>query len=100
MRCDNPEVWDGVGSGREVQEEGTHTYLWLIHIFVWQKPTHCKAIILQLKIFKKKLGFKNHVLFGYILLTTPITRQKAYHKLTYRRRTLSISRTTIIISYM
>ena len=22
MLCDNLEVWDGVGSGREVQEEG------------------------------------------------------------------------------
>ena len=22
MLCDNPEGWDGVGSGKEVQEEG------------------------------------------------------------------------------
>ena len=30
-----------------------YTYLWLIHVDVWQKPTpYCKAIILQLKINK------------------------------------------------
>ena len=46
-----PERWDGVGSGRKVQREGTHVYLGLIHVDVWQKPTqYCKAIILQLKI--------------------------------------------------
>ena len=29
---------------------GRYTYLWLIHVDVWQKPTQfCKAIILQLK---------------------------------------------------
>ena len=78
MLSNNPEVWDGVGSGREVQGEGTHTYLQLIHIFVWQKPTHCRAIILQLKILKKKLGFKNHGLFGYVLPAVPLMRQKAY----------------------
>ena len=33
-------------------------YLWLIHVDVWQKPTHfCKAIILQLKINKFKKIF-------------------------------------------
>ena len=33
------------------KREGTHVSLWLIHVDVWQKPTHhCKAIILQLKI--------------------------------------------------
>ena len=38
---------DGMGSGREVQEEG----LWLIHVAIWSKPTqYHKAIILQLKI--------------------------------------------------
>ena len=35
---------------REIQEEGTYVYLWLIHVDVWQKTTKfCKAIILQLK---------------------------------------------------
>ena len=33
------------------KKEGTYVYLWLIHVDVWQKPTHCcKVIILQLKI--------------------------------------------------
>ena len=36
-----------------------HIYLWLIHVTIWQKPTqYCKAIILQLKINKKK---KNNI---------------------------------------
>ena len=35
---------------REVQEErDIYFFLWLIHIVVQQKSTHCKAIILQLK---------------------------------------------------
>ena len=47
--CDNLEGWDGVGGGKEMQEEGDMCMLMLIN--VWQKPTqHCKAIILQLKI--------------------------------------------------
>ena len=34
--------------------EGTCVYLWLIHVFVWQKPTqYYKANILQLKMFLK-----------------------------------------------
>ena len=48
---------DGVGGGREVQNEGTYVYLWLIHADVRQKPVqYCKAIVLQLKI--NKLIFK------------------------------------------
>ena len=40
---------------RRFKREGTHVYLWLIHVDIWQKPTqHCKAIILQLKIKKIK----------------------------------------------
>ena len=55
MLCDHLMGWDGVGGGREVQEGGTHVYLWLIHVDGWQKPTqHGKAIILQLKINLKK----------------------------------------------
>ena len=51
----NLEGWDGVEGGREVQEEGTYVYLWLIHGDVWQKPTRCcKAIILHLNISKFK----------------------------------------------
>ena len=36
---------DGVGGGREVQEEGDMCIRWLVHVDVWQKPTqYCKAI--------------------------------------------------------
>ena len=47
---DNPEGWGGEGGGRRVQDEGTHMYLWLIHVNVWQEPSqYCKLISLQLK---------------------------------------------------
>ena len=37
------------------KKEGTHLYLRLIHVAVWQKPTqHYKAVIFQLKISKLK----------------------------------------------
>ena len=50
MLCDNPEGWDQVGGGTEVQERGDIHYLWLIHVDIWQKPMeYCKPIILQLK---------------------------------------------------
>ena len=53
--CDNLERWDGWemegGSGGRGH---TYTHGWF-HVDVWQKPTqHCKAIIRQLKILKKK----------------------------------------------
>ena len=36
--------------GGRFKREGTHIYLWLIHVDIWHKPTrYCKAIILQLK---------------------------------------------------
>ena len=39
--------------GGRSKSEGTHVYLWLIHVGTWQKPTqYCKAIILQLKTTK------------------------------------------------
>ena len=35
---------------------GTHAYLWLIHVSVWQNPLqYCKVISLQLKFKKKKM---------------------------------------------
>ena len=35
---------------KEFEKEGTYVYLWLIHVYAWQKPTqYCKAIINQLK---------------------------------------------------
>ena len=39
------------------KREGTHLYLWLMHVDIWQRPTqYCKTTILQLKIktFLKK----------------------------------------------
>ena len=42
------------GMGREVWEERTWVYLWLILVDVWQKTTKfCKAIILQFNNLKK-----------------------------------------------
>ena len=58
MLRDNLEWWDGVGGGREIQEEGAYVHLSLIHVDVWQRPTqHYKAIILQLK--EKEQGGRN-----------------------------------------
>ena len=38
---------------KEFEKEGTYVYLWLIHVYAWQKPTqYCKAVILQLNINK------------------------------------------------
>ena len=38
------------GMGREMRallrRQGTYVYLWLIHVDVWQKPTHYKEVIL------------------------------------------------------
>ena len=43
------------GGGGRFKREGTYVYLRLIRVDVWQKPTqYCKAIILQLKITKRK----------------------------------------------
>ena len=40
---------------RRFKRKGTHVYLWLIHVDVWQKPTqYCNVITLQLKINKTK----------------------------------------------
>jgi len=52
---DNLEGWDGVGEGGRFKREGTHVYLWLVHIVVWQKPTqHCKTNTPQLNIKTNK----------------------------------------------
>ena len=40
--------------GGVLETEGIYAYLWMIYVVLWQKPIqHCKAIILQLKIFLK-----------------------------------------------
>ena len=45
----------GVGSVREGQRKGTHGYIRLMDVVVWQKPAqHCKSIVLQLKILKRQ----------------------------------------------
>jgi len=43
----------GWGAGGGFKREGIYVYLLLIHIVVQKKPTHCKEIILQLKVFGK-----------------------------------------------
>ena len=49
--CINLEGWDREGVGERFKREGTHVYLWLIYVDIWQKTTKFyKAIILQLKI--------------------------------------------------
>jgi len=41
--------------GGSFKREGTYVYLWLIHVYPWQKTTKFyKAIILQIKKKKKK----------------------------------------------
>ena len=43
--------------GGRFRSEEIYIYLWLIHVDVWQKPTqYCKAIILQLNKFKKRIS--------------------------------------------
>ena len=51
--------------------EGTHIYLWLIHIDIWQKLSqYCKVIILQLnKLEKKNARAGYHFLLQRIFLT-------------------------------
>ena len=47
---DNPVGWAGEGSGRGIQDGGTHVHPWLIHVNVWQNPLqYYKIISLQLK---------------------------------------------------
>ena len=51
--CNKLEGCMGREVGKRFKREGTHVYLWLIYVDIWQKPAQCgKAIILQLKISK------------------------------------------------
>ena len=53
MLCDNLEVWDGVGGGREMQERGKLHIPMADSCYIQQKlAQYCKASILQLKINK------------------------------------------------
>ena len=36
---DNSEAYIGEEGGRGVQDGGTHVYLWLVHVDVWQKQS-------------------------------------------------------------
>ena len=56
--CDNLEEWDREEAGVRLKREGICVYLRLIHLVIWQNPKkHCKAIIIQLKIyFLKKVS--------------------------------------------
>ena len=52
--------------GRRFKRQGTCVYPWLMRVDVWQKPTqYSKAIILQLKILKKKKYSCNPSKLGY-----------------------------------
>ena len=55
--------------GGRFKREGTYTYLWPIHVNIWQKPSqYCKAILLQLKTSKLKKFFK-------VMVTKKISKQ-------------------------
>ena len=46
---DNAGGWGGEEGWEGVLDGWTQVYLWVIHVDVWQKPQHCKEIILRLK---------------------------------------------------
>ena len=45
---DNLEGSGGEGGGQGVQKEGTHVYLWLTHINVWQKPQYYNYVPIKI----------------------------------------------------
>ena len=50
VHWDEPEAWDGEGSGRGASDWGSHGHPWLIHVNVWQKPLqYCNVISLKSK---------------------------------------------------
>ena len=61
--------------GGRFKREGMYVNLWLIHVDVWQKSSHCKIIILQLKI-KKVLK----VYIIYLKTMTKLKRKKTEQK--------------------
>ena len=56
MLCDNLEQWDGVGGRREVPEGGDICTLKADSCCTVETNIHCEAIILQLKIKKRKIN--------------------------------------------
>ena len=74
------------GAGRGVQDGGTHVYLWLIHVDVWQKSSqYCKVIILQLNKSFFFLSRVNHHQKHPALLNffSPLRRQPGEHPSTW-----------------
>ena len=53
--------------GWSFRREGTYVYLWLLHIVIWQKPTHYKAIILQLNYFLKNGNLRKQYNYRYLM---------------------------------
>ena len=55
--------------GGRLKKEGSHVYLWLTHVDVWQRPTqYCEATFLQLKIKKFRGREENSLHSGTMLL--------------------------------
>ena len=72
MLCDDLEEWDARCWGGRLTREEIYVYLYLIHIVVQQKLTqHCKAIILQSKLKKKKKDGQAILLQSVLTLPTP-----------------------------
>ena len=47
MHWNDPERCDGKGGGSGIWDEGTHVYLWLIHVNIWQTPQYSKVTSFQ-----------------------------------------------------
>ena len=56
--------------GGRFKREGINVNLWLIHVDAWQKSSHCKTVIFQLKI--------NKILKAYLIYLKTMTKQKRY----------------------
>ena len=58
-----------MGGWGRLKKEGSHVYLWLTHVDVWQRPTqYCEATFLQLKIKKFRGREENSLHAGTMLL--------------------------------
>ena len=66
--------WGGGWERERFKMDRTHIYLWLSHVFVWQKPTqHCKVIILQLRTNLKRRCIS-------MIVTPPVSHMENLHK--------------------
>ena len=58
MPWDNPEGQGEVGRGGGVLDGGTHVYLWLTHVDLWQKPSkYCNYPPIKINQFFKTPEF-------------------------------------------